>query len=450
MDYNYALPHDVNSEQAIVKEIILRFQENFVEIRDLIRESDFYYETHKKVFIIAENFFKSDKTLDYITLVNYANSNNLLESIGGVQYIKSIMEASIPSNNVVNYCKIIREKAVLRELLSKTNKIVQKINNNKNETVESIIDGAQKDILSISVESHENTFSDATELLREAVAELESASKRTEHISGLRSHYTDLDDLTLGFQPSDLIIMAGRPSMGKTTFSLSCVLNAAVKSKKNVAVFSLEMPKKQLTMKMLSALSSVDMGKIKKGSLNEHDWSKMSAAFNLFNKANVFIDDEGGLTPSQIRSRARKLKREKGLDIILIDYLQLMNPDSKTDKKNDEIGEITKSIKSLAKELNIPIILLSQLNRSLENRPDKRPKNSDLRDSGNIEQDADMIIHLYRDEVYNPDSDDKGKIEVIIGKHRNGEIGTVVLKSELQYSRFANFNNNNNDNWENH
>lgn len=438
---NYVLPNDVNSEHAVIHEIIKNFNGVFNEVSDLLRPEDFYFITHRKIFEIALIFKNHNMTFDYITLINYAKSNELLEKIGGVEYIKSILNTHLPGNDIYSYCRIVKEKAVLRELSKRANNILKLVNNNDNMPIEAIIDSSQKEITSVNMDTNENTFASPKELLREALSEIEEAAGRTEQISGIKSHYDDLDNMTLGFQKGDLIIIAGRPSMGKTTFSLSCLLNAAVISKAKVGVFSLEMPKKQLTMKMLSSLSSVDLGKIRKGNLSESDWGKMTNAFSRFNNADIFIDDEGGLTPSKIRSRARKLKREKGLDIILIDYLQLMNSDSKNEKKNDDIGDITRSLKALAKELQIPVILLSQLNRSLEGRPDKRPKNSDLRDSGNIEQDADVIILLYRDEVYNPESEDKGTAEIIIGKQRNGEIGTVVLRSELQYSRFANFSN---------
>jgi replicative DNA helicase len=437
------LPHDINAEQAIIKEILNNF-EIFVELKDIISSSDFYFITHKVIFDIATLFEQSTKRLDYVTLIHYAGSSGKLEGIGGVGYINSIMEANVPGTSIEEYAKIIKSCSKRRELIQISQEIANTAYQPKDSTTEQIIDGAQKKILSVNMDSHEDTFTNARELSVALLNNLQEAASRKDPIMGVRTHYEDFDEKTLGFQSGDLIIISGRPSMGKTVFSLNCVLNAAAKGGKAVAVFSLEMPKEQLGTRMLSALSGVDYNKIKKGQMSEHEWPNVTIAFKKLQEIKFYIDDEGGVTPSQIRSRARKLKRDHGIDIILIDYLQLMNPDTKNTKdKNNEIGEITKSLKALAKELKVPIIVLSQLNRNLEQRPDKRPKNSDLRDSGNIEQDADLIIHLYRDEVYNPDTEDKDILEVIIGKQRNGEIGTVLLKSELRYQRFKNLTSNN-------
>ena len=343
------------------------------------------------------------------------------------------------------YAEIVREKAILRELIAVGNRIAENSYSPKGKDIKMVLDEAEREVFAIaekrssSTEGPQNVIS----VLESTIARIDTLSKLENHsgVTGVTTGFVDLDKKTAGLQPSDLIIVAARPSMGKTTFAMNLCENAAMASDKPVLVFSLEMPAEQIMMRMIASLARVDQTKIRTGqNLDETEWSKIASVFGMFKqKNNLYIDDSSGLTPTELRSRARRVYRENGgLSMIMVDYLQLMRAPAFSDNRTLEIAEISRSLKALAKELEVPVIALSQLNRTLEQRADKRPVNSDLRESGSIEQDADLIMFIYRDEVYNDNSEDKGVAEIIIGKQRNGPIGRVRLAFNGQFSRFDN------------
>ena len=343
------------------------------------------------------------------------------------------------------YAEIVREKAILRELIAVGNRIAENSYSPKGKDIKMVLDEAEREVFAIaekrssSTEGPQNVIS----VLESTIARIDTLSKLENHsgVTGVTTGFVDLDKKTAGLQPSDLIIVAARPSMGKTTFAMNLCENAAMASDKPVLVFSLEMPAEQIMMRMIASLARVDQTKIRTGqNLDETEWSKIASVFGMFKqKNNLYIDDSSGLTPTELRSRARRVYRENnGLSMIMVDYLQLMRAPAFSDNRTLEIAEISRSLKALAKELGVPVVALSQLNRTLEQRADKRPVNSDLRESGSIEQDADLIMFIYRDEVYNDNSEDKGVAEIIIGKQRNGPIGRVRLAFNGQFSRFDN------------
>jgi replicative DNA helicase len=343
------------------------------------------------------------------------------------------------------YAEIVREKAILRELIAVGNRIAENSYSPKGKDIKMVLDEAEREVFAIaekrssSTEGPQNVIS----VLESTIARIDTLSKLENHsgVTGVTTGFVDLDKKTAGLQPSDLIIVAARPSMGKTTFAMNLCENAAMASDKPVLVFSLEMPAEQIMMRMIASLARVDQTKIRTGqNLDETEWSKIASVFGMFKqKNNLYIDDSSGLTPTELRSRARRVYRENnGLSMIMVDYLQLMRAPAFSDNRTLEIAEISRSLKALAKELEVPVVALSQLNRTLEQRADKRPVNSDLRESGSIEQDADLIMFIYRDEVYNENSEDKGVAEIIIGKQRNGPIGRVRLAFNGQFSRFDN------------
>ena len=347
--------------------------------------------------------------------------------------------------NILAYAEIVREKAILRELIAVGNRIAENSYSPKGKDIKMVLDEAEREVFAIaekrssSTEGPQNVLS----VLESTIARIETLGKLENHngVTGVTTGFVELDKKTAGLQPSDLIIVAARPSMGKTTFAMNLCENAAMASDKPVLVFSLEMPAEQIMMRMIASLARVDQTKIRTGqNLEEAEWSKIASVFGMFKqKNNLYIDDSSGLTPTELRSRARRVYRENGgLSMIMVDYLQLMRAPAFSDNRTLEIAEISRSLKALAKELEVPVIALSQLNRTLEQRADKRPVNSDLRESGSIEQDADLIMFIYRDEVYNDNSEDKGVAEIIIGKQRNGPIGRVRLAFNGQFSRFDN------------
>ena len=437
-------PHSTEAEQAVLGGIMLSNQ-HWDGIAERVIAEDFYTFAHKAIFQTMEELMRNQTPIDLITLDQALKAKGISDSVGGFAYLADLSNNTPNAINILAYAEIVREKAILRELIAVGNRIAENSYSPKGKDIKMVLDEAEREVFAIaekrrsSAEGPQNVLS----VLESTIARIETLGKLENHngVTGVTTGFVDLDKKTAGLQPSDLIIVAARPSMGKTTFAMNLCENAAMASDKPVLVFSLEMPAEQIMMRMIASLARVDQTKIRTGqNLEEAEWSKIASVFGMFKqKNNLYIDDSSGLTPTELRSRARRVYRENGgLSMIMVDYLQLMRAPAFSDNRTLEIAEISRSLKALAKELEVPVIALSQLNRTLEQRADKRPVNSDLRESGSIEQDADLIMFIYRDEVYNDNSEDKGVAEIIIGKQRNGPIGRVRLAFNGQFSRFDN------------
>ena len=437
-------PHSTEAEQAVLGGIMLSNQ-HWDGIAERVIAEDFYTFAHKAIFQTMEELMRNQTPIDLITLDQALKAKGISDSVGGFAYLADLSNNTPNAINILAYAEIVREKAILRELIAVGNRIAENSYSPKGKDIKMVLDEAEREVFAIaekrssSTEGPQNVLS----VLESTIARIETLGKLENHngVTGVTTGFIELDKKTAGLQPSDLIIVAARPSMGKTTFAMNLCENAAMASDKPVLVFSLEMPAEQIMMRMIASLARVDQTKIRTGqNLEEAEWSKIASVFGMFKqKNNLYIDDSSGLTPTELRSRARRVYRENGgLSMIMVDYLQLMRVPGFSDNRTLEIAEISRSLKALAKELEVPVIALSQLNRTLEQRADKRPVNSDLRESGSIEQDADLIMFIYRDEVYNDNSEDKGVAEIIIGKQRNGPIGRVRLAFNGQFSRFDN------------
>ncbi len=426
-------PHSTEAEQAVLGGIMLSNQ-HWDGIAERVIAEDFYTFAHKAIFQTMEELMRNQTPIDLITLDQALKAKGISDSVGGFAYLADLSNNTPNAINILAYAEIVREKAILRELIAVGNRIAENSYSPKGKDIKMVLDEAEREVFAIaekrssSTEGPQNVIS----VLESTIARIDTLSKLENHsgVTGVTTGFVDLDKKTAGLQPSDLIIVAARPSMGKTTFAMNLCENAAMASDKPVLVFSLEMPAEQIMMRMIASLARVDQTKIRTGqNLDETEWSKIASVFGMFKqKNNLYIDDSSGLTPTELRSRARRVYRENGgLSMIMVDYLQLMRAPAFSDNRTLEIAEISRSLKAL-----------SQLNRTLEQRADKRPVNSDLRESGSIEQDADLIMFIYRDEVYNDNSEDKGVAEIIIGKQRNGPIGRVRLAFNGQFSRFDN------------
>lgn len=434
-------PHSVEAEQSVLGGVLVD-PEAWDRISDLLVERDFYRHDHRLIFRAMTALAAQSEPLDVITIHDFLEREGVANDAGGLAYLAELAKNTPSAANVRAYAKIVREKAVLRELVSAANAIAEKSFATEGQLVADVLDFAETQIFRIAEEREKNDAGPrgVQELLHAVVDRIEEFQTAEGGVTGTRTGFTDLDRMTTGLQPQDLIIVAGRPSMGKTTFAMNIAEHVALESAKPVLVFSMEMPAEALIMRSISSLSRVDQTNIRRGNLSETDWHKINSAVTLLEtKSKLFIDDSPGLTPTEVRSRARRLAREHGgLSLIVIDYLQLMRVPGMAENRTLEVSEISRSLKALAKELNVPVIALSQLNRGLETRGDKRPVMADLRESGAIEQDADLIMFVYRDEVYHKDTQDKGIAEIIIGKQRNGPIGTVRLAFNGKWTRFDN------------
>lgn len=436
-------PSSLEAEQSILGGLMLD-NERWDYISEHVNSADFFSYSHQTIFREMQHLFEQNKTIDLITLSESLEIQGKLDSIGGFAYLAELAKNTPSVANITAYADIVRERAVIREMITVANEIAEAGYNPKGRTSEELLDFAESNIFKIAENriNKNNGPKGIEEILSETVEKIEKLYKKPNNgITGISTGYQDLDKKTAGLQNSDLIIIAARPSMGKTTFAMNLCEYAAMTEKKPVLIFSLEMPVTQIMMRMLASLSRVDQTRIRTGKLDDEDWARISSTIGiLIEKRNMYIDDSARLTPTEMRARARRVYREhNGLSLIMIDYLQLMRVPSISENRTLEIAEISRSLKSLAKELQVPVIALSQLNRSLEQRGDKKPVNSDLRESGSIEQDADLILFIYRDEVYNENSDLKGIAEIIIGKQRNGPIGTIRLTFNGQWSRFDNY-----------
>ncbi|MEQ4924273.1 replicative DNA helicase [Proteus hauseri] len=436
-------PHSLEAEQSVLGGLMID-NERWDNVSERVTAEDFYSRPHRTIFMQMQRLLELGKPIDLITLSEALEQNSELENVGGFAYLAELSKNTPSAANINAYADIVRERAVVRDMIKVANEIADAGFDPQGRTSEDLLDFAESRVFQIAeTRANKDEGPKAIDaILEETVEKIEQLyQKPHDGVTGVSSGYQDLDKKTAGLQKSDLIIVAARPSMGKTTFAMNLCENAAMTEDKPVLIFSLEMPGNQIMMRMLASLSRVDQTRIRTGQLDDEDWARISSTMGiLLEKRNMYIDDSSGLTPTEVRSRARRIYREHGgLSLIMIDYLQLMRVPSLSDNRTLEIAEISRSLKALAKELQVPVVALSQLNRSLEQRADKKPVNSDLRESGSIEQDADLIMFIYRDEVYHENSDLKGIAEIIIGKQRNGPIGSVRLTFNGQWSRFDNY-----------
>lgn len=432
-------PHSLEAEQSVIGGLMLD-NRAWDEIADIVNEQDFYRHDHALILRAINALAEEQQPYDVVTISEWIGARGDLESIGGLAYLSILANDTPTAVNIKAYANIVREYSILRSLIQIGNEISASAYNADGRSSKDLVDEAERKVFLIAEQGAGNRqgFEAINELLGRAVKRVEEMYRSDTALTGVATGFTSFDDKTSGLQKSDLIIIAGRPSMGKTSFAMNVAEHVALNNEHSVAVFSMEMPGEQLALRMMSSLGRIDSHNLRTGKLDDHDWPRLISSVNMLSKAKLFIDDSPALTPTELRARTRRLKREHGLDLVIIDYLQLMQVGGSTENRATEISEISRSLKALAKELQVPIIALSQLNRSVEQRPDKRPVMSDLRESGSIEQDADVILFIYRDEVYNPDSNDKGTAEIIIRKQRNGPIGTVRLSFLGQYTRFEN------------
>ncbi len=433
-------PHSLEAEQSVLGGVMLD-NGAWDQVADLVSAEDFYYRAHALIFEAVGNLADAGQPFDVVTLSERLESAATLDDVGGLVYLGELVQNTPSAANVKAYARIVRERAVLRSLIRAGGAIADAAYSPEGRTVGEVLDHAEQVVFEIAEGGSRGRggFSPIKDVLSTVVDRIDELFQKDSTITGVPTGFADLDAMTAGLQRSDLIIVAGRPSMGKTSFAMNLAEHAAIAEKLPVAVFSMEMPDEQLVMRLLSSLGRINQTRVRTGKLEDEDWPLLTSALQILKDAPVFIDDTPALTPTELRARARRLKREHPeLGLILIDYLQLMQVPGNKENRATEISEISRALKALAKEINVPIIALSQLNRSLEQRPNKRPVMSDLRESGAIEQDADVIVFIYRDEVYNEDSNDKGVAEIIIGKQRNGPIGTVRLAFLGQFTRFEN------------
>ena len=427
-------PQNIEAEQSILGGILIE-NDALNTVVEFLKTSDFYRETHQKIFQCMIALSEKSEPLDLITITNELKKSKELESIGGASYLASLVESVPTAANIAYYAKIVKEKSILRKLISTATEIVTQ-SYHEGKDLEDFLDDAEQAIFRISEHRVKPAFFPIKEIVKESFKVIEKLYEKKELITGVPSGFKDLDRKTAGFQNAELIIVAGRPSMGKTALCLNIAQHASINAKVPTAMFSLEMAKEQLAIRMLCSEARVDSPRLRSGFLSESDWPKLTMAAGALSDAPIFIDDTPAISVLELRAKARRLQADRGLGLVIIDYLQLMRGRSGMERREQEISEISRSLKALAKELNIPVIAISQLSRKAEDRPGRQPQLSDLRESGAIEQDADVIIFIYRDEVYNPDSDRKGTAEVIIGKQRNGPTGKVDLSFISEFTTF--------------
>ena len=436
-------PHSIEAEQSVLGGLLLD-NAAWDRIADFINEGDFYRYDHRIIFQCIVKLINASKPADVITVFDALTAINKADDAGGLTYLNALAQNTPSAANIRRYAEIVRDRGVLRKLITVSDEIAGQAFNPQGKEVKQMLDEAESKIFAIAEEGSRGAqgFSAIQPLLTQVVERIDELYNRdhTSDITGVPTGFTDLDKMTSGLQPGDLIIVAGRPSMGKTAFSINIAETVAIESGLPVAVFSMEMGGTQLAMRMLGSVGRLDQHRLRTGRLIDEDWPRLTHAIQKMNDAQLYIDETPALSSIELRARSRRLARQCGkLGLIVIDYLQLMSGNSQGENRATEISEISRSLKGLAKELQCPVIALSQLNRSLEQRPNKRPVMSDLRESGAIEQDADVILFIYRDQVYNPDSPDKGTAEIIIGKQRNGPIGSVRLTFLGEFTKFDNY-----------
>jgi len=429
-------PQFLEGERAILGGLLID-NDALPKVAAMLSADDFYREAHRHVYKAVLDLFNNNEPVDWITLTASLKKSGLLEAVGGAAFLTELIDAVPSAANILHYTKVVKEKAVLRQLISAATEISTRCYEDHAE-IDQFLDEAEQIVFRIGEARIQSGFVHVRPLMTESFKTIETLYDRKANITGTPSGFKDLDSLTAGFQPSDLVIIAGRPSMGKTSFALNVAMHAAIETRTPTGIFSLEMSKEQIALRILCARASVNLKSLRTGFLTSEDWGRLTLAVGNISDAPLFIDDSPAINTLEIRAKARRLKKEHDLGLIIVDYLQLMRGATKSDFREQEISEISRSLKALAKELAVPVIALSQLNRKVEERPNKRPQLADLRESGAIEQDADVIIFIYRDEVYNRSEDNpkKGEAEIIIGKQRNGPIGMVSLAFHAESSTF--------------
>lgn len=433
-------PHDIEAEQAVIGSM-LTDKDAVLSSVEVLQKEAFYREDNKAIYDAILNLYAKNEPIDIITVKNELVEAGNFERVGGIEYLASLPDKVPTTSNVERYIKIVEEKYMLRNLIQSSNELLA-LGYNETEEIDEILDLAERKIFDLSENKNTKGYASIKDVLVESFAELERLYNQKGSITGVPSGFIDLDNMTSGFHGSELIIIAARPAMGKSAFAINIATNAAVKNNVPVVIFNLEMSKEQIGNRILGSEAMVDSNKIRTGQIEDSDWGKLATASGVLSDAPIYIDDTPGIKVMDIRTKCRKLKMEKKIGLIVIDYLQLIQGNSKRGgTRENEISEISRSLKILAKELDVPVIALSQLSRSVESREDKRPMLSDLRESGAIEQDADIVMFLYRDDYYNEDSSDKNKAEVIVAKHRGGSTGTRKLLWMPSYTKFGNLSN---------
>jgi replicative DNA helicase len=433
-------PYSLEAEQSILGAVLLE-NNALLKALELVTAADFYRDSHRRIFRAMLELFDRNEAIDLVTITEHLERKTELEQVGGASYLSALASRVPTAANVVYHSKIVREKALMRSLLQTSTEIAGKVYE-ESLSPDDLLDFAEKSVFEISDRRVKSAFSNLKDVIKDSFKMIEDLYDRKEAITGVPSGFRDLDDLTTGFQKGDLVVVGGRPSMGKTAFSLNIAQHVGVELREPVAVFSLEMSKRQLALRMLCSEAMVDSNRVRRGFINKHeDWHRLTSAAGRLSEAPIFIDDTSDIGALEMRAKARRLKMEhSGLSLIIVDYLQLMRGKGSFERREQEISEISRSLKALAKELDVPVVALSQLNRGVEQRHEKVPTLADLRESGAIEQDADVILFLYRDEVYNKDrQDNRGKAEVIVAKQRNGPTGKITLTFLNSCTRFADF-----------
>lgn len=428
-------PQNIEAEQSVLGAMLID-KDAIGKVTEILTADDFYRESHKIIFNAMLDIYNKNESVDLITVIDALRRSNKLSDIGGVAYVTSIADMVLTAANVKYHADIVAEKSVLRQLIRAATDIAV-MGYESSDDVGTLVDKAEQMILNISNRKKSFVFTPINEVLMESVQQIEKLASNKGELTGIPTGFSDLDKLTNGLHRSDFIILAARPSMGKTAFALNVVQNVAIRAQKSVAFFSLEMSKEQLVNRMLCAEANIDAQRMRTGEMRDEDWNNIWQACNILSKAKIYIDDTAGISVMDMRSRARRLKAEHGLDLVVIDYLQLMQG-SKNNDRQQEVSDISRSLKALARELGVPVIALSQLSRSVESRQIKRPMLSDLRESGSLEQDADIVAFLYREDYYNPETENK-HTELIIAKHRNGPVDTVNLFFHKQFTKFVGF-----------
>lgn len=429
-----SLPQSIEAEQSVLGSMIID-KTTIAQAAEALEAEDFYRDAHKSIFQSIVDMYKKDEAVDQVTLLEYLKSADMLEKAGGITYVTEI-SGSVPTTaNVGDYIKIVSEKSILRKLIRSSTEIIENCYNEQSD-VEGVVDKAEKKIFDLAETKNTSDFEPISVVLERGFQQIEMLYNNKGSITGVGSGFKDLDSKTSGFQSGEMILIAARPSMGKTTFALNICEHAALREGKSVVIFSLEMSKEQLAYKLLCSEANVDMLALRTGNLDDKDWENIARAAGPLAAAKIYIDDSAGVSVMEMRSKCRRLKIEYGIDLIMIDYLQLMSGSGES--RQQEVSEISRNIKAIAKEMECPVIALSQLSRAPEQRADHRPMLSDLRESGSIEQDADLAMFLYRDEYYNKETEEKNVAECIIAKQRNGPVGTVKLAWLGQYSKFGN------------
>lgn len=432
-------PHSIEAEQSVLGGLLLA-ADGWDAVAEVVVASDFYRTGHRLIFRQIAQLAEVSEPVDVITVADKLQARGELDAAGGLPYLAELAQNTPSASNIRAYAQVVRERACLRKLIEAAQEIAESGFNPEGRTSDELVDQAERRIMQIAEDGFKaGGPRDINPLLQSALGRIEELFQSGGEITGLSTGFIELDRMTSGLQDSDLVIVAGRPSMGKTSFAMNLVEHAVLSQTKPILVFSMEMPADSLIIRMLSSIGRIDSTRLRNGKLEQEDWPKLSAAVTKLKDVPLYIDDTPALTPTEIRSRARRVAREHGgLGMIMVDYLQLMQVAGSSEGRTAEISEISRSLKAIAKEFKVPMVALSQLNRALEQRPNKRPVNSDLRESGAIEQDADVIMFIYRDEVYHEESEDKGIAEIIIGKQRNGPIGICRLAFIGQYTRFEN------------